>query len=249
MGIKPKRNPFYCNACRGWWLRDFNGSVQAKASESGYFQCANLPVIYEKTRFFSTLRDTVSASFLDMKEISSAIRTKGLSSQVYDLLTSENYHTRLNQCFGDDPISKNLYITSLIAQDLGARVAGIVLVGGIIYYGGALAKIISVKYPVLDMTLKAAGIVLVDKIMVKILEEYILSPNPEANEALKKIMLVNENNMKELNNYFQNVAKAEFEKIESLLAGSVYNLNLETSKLVIKRQKLLAAIMLTQDTK
>ncbi len=220
--------------------------VPANAGTYDYMisHCRSPSAWIDKSRFFGTVKQTLKASFLDVESVANAIATNGLSQQVYELLTSKEYYSYLNQCFGNDSNMKNMYTASLIVQDLIARGVGLTLAGGVLYYGGVLLKTVSSLYPAVNIALRAAGIILVGRTAVMLLREYIIPSSPEQKRELENFISENKSNMQSINNRTRVAVKSELKNIEIILSESIYNMNQETSKLILKRQKMILALIL-----
>ena len=205
--------------------------------------CQNSQNWLDQKQFVGTIKETVAAGFLNANALTRVITNRGLSQEVQEILTSNDYSRSLHECFGDDLLKKNMFTASLIARDVFARTIGIAFAGGIYYYGGGLLKAVATLYPAVNVALIASGIVHIDNFAVQILKNYIVTASPEEKAELKRFISENRNSMKNIDEMYRIAIQSELEKIETMLSESIYNLQKSPADLIIKRQKAIAALL------
>ncbi|MEK7071159.1 MAG: hypothetical protein AAB966_05090 [Patescibacteria group bacterium] len=209
-------------------------------------RCHSNYAMLNQERFVSTVKETLKASFLDADTLATIVMNNGLSQQAQRFLSSQNYYSALEKCYGDDLLRKNLFTASLIGQDLVARGLGIATAGGILYFGGTLLAPIVKLYPMVGKALWISGFLGGGVVAIKILREQFRDANPSEKKHLEQFISENKQNMSALNQRAIAAVNLELEKVEFQLSESIFNFNPATSDLIQKRQKMIAVILLLQ---
>ena len=188
------------------------------------------------SRFKSTVRETIKASFLDSNSLVSIFEQKGLSANIQLLLSSKEYYEALDDCYGSDSLKKNIFTGSLIVEDITARAAGVLYAAGFYYLTGKLLLSLTLHYPALGKILLTSGIGIQVGYAVHILREHYREDTPDEKRKLEKFLSQNSEKKEVLTGRAIAIVENEIAEIDALLAAK------SEPSLVDKRQKLVEAL-------